>query len=239
MQPDKNYKGIAIGLPCYGAQMEMETRATVSSIRHALAWNRIKSEEYSISLADIVDVRNCILTWFYDGTDFEHLLMIDNDMAFSPDVVFRALDLEKPLVGVVYSKRELQRDANPWPIIVGTPLDTPGSIINGFQRWRYVGGGMMLIHRSLVTEMIQKMPGIVDNFDDAVQPGVTRTIRAFDKLKREDGIVLSEDNSFCERWGRCGGEVWAGVDFPIGHIGRFNYCIQATELLGLKKLHAA
>jgi hypothetical protein len=35
--------------------------------------------------------------------------------------------------------------------------------------------------------------------------------------------------------GRCGGEIWAAVDFPVGHIGRMNFCINPAEHLKLKK----
>jgi hypothetical protein len=64
---------------------------------------------------------------------------------------------------------------------------------------------------------------------------VTRLIRAFDEIKIGSNPAMSEDTSFCERWRRCGGEIWAAVDFPVGHIGRFNFCINPAEHLKLKK----
>lgn len=234
----KNYKGMAIGIPCYGGPIEDETRSSISQVRHHLSWQHVKTMEYSLAMCGIVDARNCMLTWWYDDTDYDHLLMVDRDMQFAPSLVFDAMKLEKPLVGVIYSKRQLPNPGDTiWSTIVGTPEEADQPVVNGFQKWKYVGGGVLLIHRSLVTEMLKKMPELCDFVDvgSHKRTGVTRMIRAFDEIKLDNGIHLSEDNSFCERWRRCGGEVWAGVGYPIGHIGKFNYCIQADELLGLSK----
>ncbi len=228
---------MAIGLPCYGGDFSMETRSSVSAVVKALSWQHAPCEEYALSMGNIADVRNCMLTWWYDATDYDHLLMVDDDMQFAPSLIFKMIEHDKPVTGVIYSKRQIPDNRDPWSIIVGQQdHEADQEIVNGFQRWKYLGAGVLLIKRHVVTDMLKKFPKLSDNIDPGShkRTGVTRIIRAFDEITLDNGVRLSEDNSFCERWRRCGGEIWAGVDYPIGHIGRFNYCIQASELLGLK-----
>ncbi len=237
---EKKWRGMAIGLPCYGGEFSMETRSSISALRNVLSWQHAPSEEYALAMCSIVDARNCMLTWWYDATDYDHLLMVDNDMQFAADLVFKMIQHDKPITGVIYSKRQVPDNREPWSIIVGTPEAGEQEIINGFQKWKYVGAGVLLIKRHVVTDMLKKIPNLSDNIDPGShkRTGVTRIIRAFDEIRLDNGVKLSEDNSFCERWRQCGGEIWAGVDYPIGHIGKFNYCINAAELLGLKKQEA-
>jgi hypothetical protein len=50
-----------------------------------------------------------------------------------------------------------------------------------------------------------------------------RVFQAFESLPDETGVHLSEDLSFCERWRRIGGEIWACVDETITHVGRMAF----------------
>jgi hypothetical protein len=90
--------------------------------------------------------------------------------------------------------------------------------------------------------MLKKFPECNDTIDPGAIGGlgITRMLKLFNKMKDPNGRPLSEDYSFCERWRQCGGEVWCGVDYPIGHIGNFTYGFHMyrkpiPELLGLGK----
>jgi hypothetical protein len=101
----------------------------------------------------------------------------------------------------------------------------------------------MMVSRHVVGTMIGKMPDIVDR-NISGHPGrdslKDRLLRCFDPLLDDRGVKLSEDLAFCERWRRCGGEVWANVNHLIGHIGPFNYCIRYADYLeGKAKEQAA
>ena len=46
----------------------------------------------------------------------------------------------------------------------------------------------------------------------------------FSEITREDGTMLGEDYSFCNRWHSIdGNEIWALVDESIGHVGDMVY----------------
>jgi hypothetical protein len=69
--------------------------------------------------------------------------------------------------------------------------------------------------------MLKKLPEISDDTRSRKSPVVrnlSRLIRAFDPLVVEGGR-LSEDFSFCHRWRKCNGEIWARADKSLTHIG--------------------
>jgi hypothetical protein len=181
---DKSYKGIMIAVPCY-RDLAQETHASLTVLIRFLEKHGIPNSEYLLSMANIAEARNHIITRFYDETDYQHLLMVDDDMQFMPTMIARALNLKKPVVGTVYNKRQLPDQGNAWSSIVGTPLDGEQEIVDGFQQWKYVGGGVLLIDRAVVTEMLKKMPELSDITECAsnTRTGVTRLIRAFDEIK--------------------------------------------------------
>ena len=93
-----------------------------------------------------------------------------------------------------------------------------------------VGFGITLLRRDLVTAMLEKMPELVDTRlalhpagDTLRQAGANRLIRAFEKLDLPERGLVSEDLSFCIRWGQCGGKVWASIGHKISHVGPYDY----------------
>lgn len=239
---DLELKGVLIAAPCYGGDIKMQTHAAISQLRSALSWAKIPNQEYTVDMCDIEDVRNSITTfWFDTQTDFDHLLMIDNDMHFDPNLIVQMMKLNKPLVGVTYHKRQMPTDGNPRSVTIGETLDGPHPIVNGFQQWKYVGGGILLIKRHVIRDMLKKFPELNDTYDPGAISGlgISRMLKPFSKMKDPNGRPLSEDYAFCERWKQCGGEVWCGVEYPVGHIGSFTYGFHLynkpiPELLGLQ-----
>lgn len=196
---------------------------TLKNVPNAICW---------LSAADIAEVRNISLTKWYDQhPEFSHLLFVDADMEFPTALVRDMLDFDNPLTGCFYSRRQLPATA------VGrctSKHDKLADLKDGFLKVAGVGGGVMLIERSMIRTMILHMPEIVDK-EISGHPGVDtlsadkRLIRAFDPFFDERKVKLSEDLAFCERWRKCGGEVWANVNYHIGHIGTFNYKIRYAD----------
>jgi hypothetical protein len=54
----------------------------------------------------------------------------------------------------------------------------------------------------------------------------------FNRLQDADGNLIAEDLSFCDRWRRCGGEIWVLLDEPIFHIGTYDYIGVFMDQLG-------
>jgi hypothetical protein len=109
--------------------------------------------------------------------------------------------------------------------------------VKGFLPASYIGAGVMLIKRTMVTEMLEKMPHLIDALPGVLAKAtplpLTRLLRTFNCILRED-CQLSEDVSFCERWRQCGGEIWANVNHKISHVGPFDFHMRYGGVLEAK-----
>lgn len=233
--------GVLICVPAYGHSICMETAESLFCLAQFMCLNKIPHQLTYMGAADIEEVRNMFLTSWYDGSpQSSHLLFIDTDMHFNPPLIRDMLAFDKPLVGSYYAKRQHPAEA------VGKSLsdDVLSDVKHGFLKVAAVGCGITLIRRDMIDTMLEKMPHIIETDPKAIAGhpcaesikafGGKRIIRAFDKMRDDDGAKLSEDMSFCKRWRDCGGEVWANVEHLVGHIGRFNYAIRYADYLETK-----
>lgn len=215
---------VMVCLPAYGQSVTAQTAESLFKLAQFFTLNQIRHQLSWFSAADIVEVRNLFLTTWYDAyPQFSHMLFIDADMGFEPELIRDMLAFDKPLTGVFYARRSM-------PVsIVGAALKPEHSfpdIKQGHLPAAYIGAGVMLIKRTMISEMLEKKPELIDALPGvlakATDVKLTRLLRAFDTIL-EDDCRLSEDISFCRRWTECGGEIWANVMHKIDHVGPFNF----------------
>lgn len=227
---------IMVVTPAYG---EIFYGPYVHSLIRLLRLFETRKWQYSfsyVSYADIVESRNYLLTQWFDKSNASHLLFVDADMGFPPELVTAMIDFDKPIVGAVYPKRQINLDrvtklaaegepacraiAKSLDFIVRNPRkNSPAQ--KGFIEVEGCGTGIMLIKRSCVEQLLKKMPQLSDAGAKKLSPlakDLDRLIRAFEPLV-VDGARLSEDYSFCHRWRQCGGEVWGSIAHEITHVG--------------------
>jgi hypothetical protein len=226
---------VMVCLPAYGqtnctvtteSLFKLAQFFTLNSIRHQLSW---------YSAADIVEVRNLFLTSWYDcHPQYSHMLFIDADMGFEPELIRDILNFDKPLTGAFYARRQMP------PSVVGAALKEGHAfpdLVSGFLQAAYIGAGVMMIKRSMIKEMLEKKPELIDALPSVLAKAtdlpLTRLIRAFDPIL-EDNRRLSEDISFCSRWVECGGQVWANVMHKIDHVGMFNFHLRYGGIMEKK-----
>lgn len=234
-KPSKHVKGVLICCPAFGEQMNTRTAQSIYNIGQFLTFKGIPNTFFTISAGDIEEVRNIVVTnWYDQHPALSHLLFVDADMEFPVALVADMLAFGEPLVGCFYAKRKFPAQA------VGRAFteNTVDDLTDGFLKVAGVGGGVLLISRHVIQTMIAKLPDIIDR-DVSGHPGNEslgqgRLIRAFDKYRDARGVKLSEDLAFCDRWTRCGGDVWANVNHLIGHIGPHNYAIRYADFLESK-----
>lgn len=222
--------GILICVPAYGQTVAAQTMEAIYTTCQFLTAQGIKNQLTWMSAADIVEVRNLMLTTWYDHySSYSHLLFIDSDMGFKPELIRDMLEFNKPLIGTLYARRQAT------PSTVGVPIgSTSKDIVQGHMLCTGVGMGVTLIHRNVVTEMLKRLPDVNDTVPGVIGKSVphklTRFLRAFDPIK-EPNLRLSEDFSFCHRWRQCGGEVWANVNHRISHVGPFDFAIRYAGVI--------
>jgi hypothetical protein len=228
---------ITIATPAYGEIFYAPYVQSMYRLVRACERQKWNTTFATISYADIVESRNFLLTNWFDKTDATHLLFIDADMGFEPQLVIDMIGLDKPVVGVVYPKRQIDLERLTKLAAEG---EAPRRAINrshdfilrrnarsgavnakGFIEVDGIGAGVMLIRRDCVDTMLKKMPELSDKGAKKSSPlakNLDRLIRAFEPMFVDAGR-LSEDFAFCHRWRQCGGEIWANVTHEITHIG--------------------
>lgn len=235
--------GILICVPAMGQNMCATTALSLYTTAQFLAAKGIHNRMTWYAAADIEDIRNLFITAWYDGhREFSHLLFVDADMGFEPELIRDFIRFDKPLMGCLYAKRKMPAS------IVGTVPEghSINDVVHGFIKATGLGCGVMMISREVITTMLEKMPELSDPIPSSLAEAtpdlkLTRIIRAFDKI-RGGNMRLSEDMAFCHRWQQCGGEVWANVNHRISHVGPFDYAIRYGGVLAAKaegKLEAA
>ena len=164
-----------------------------------------------IGNSDIAGSRAAIVATFY-RSDADVLVFIDDDIFWERGDLIKLIDYPVDLVGGIYPKKT---DPLQWPI---KTLRTDRIDIHndtGLAEVAGLPGGFMKISRNCVEKMIQAYPKktLRSNNDDS-----TEFWPLFDPLDIP-GDRLSEDFSFCERWRRIGGKVWADFEMEMSHIG--------------------
>ena len=195
---------VCIAMPC-NRGVEPQTVNTLFQITERLAREGINSTIYFGLGGTIETARSELAAKFYQSAA-THLLFVDSDVAFAPDLVLRMLACKRPMVACVYPKRSFSGGRTEhFRADAGTftqEIAPDGTIaIAG------CGLGCALITREAIGQMRDAYP------DLAQAEGV---VRLFD-LSRFDGLTWGEDYSFFQRWRDIGGDVRILVDAPMEH----------------------
>ncbi|WP_316861387.1 hypothetical protein [uncultured Cohaesibacter sp.] len=233
---------VGMAMPAYGSNCHVETTKSLIMTTAVLLANKIHSSFMDVDTADIVLSRNFLISnFYYHQKECTHLLFIDNDMSFEPQLIIDMLKLKKDIVGILYPKRSislekfyiLATEGYEFAKAKAHSMDFLGRLDpEQKQEGKFIsvdacGTGIMLISRDAITRMIEKCPYIVDRHHFKKIPAFadlfTEFLTPFNKVITED-LELSEDYSFCHRWREeCGGDIWASYDHPVSHYGNFVY----------------
>jgi hypothetical protein len=169
--------------------------------------------------------RNLLVQEFL-RSDATHLLFVDSDLTFPPDLCERLLATGKPFIGTAYPKRRLDLAAlraglerGEFQTAVALAYDWNLHVINGtvtvsrgLAKVEALPGGFLLIARSVFDLILSR--GAAPLMAGGVDPP-----RAFFRELRSGDSLIDLDYAFCMTHARCGGEAWLYVDAEIGHIG--------------------
>lgn len=176
---------------------------------------------------------------------FTHLLFIDTDMGFPPELIERMFAADLPFVGTIAPQRH--RDLDAWRRAIGqiphpllaefvaadyTPalseIDTSEQATaasrHGLLKARRTGAGIVLLRREVFETMAERCPDLHESEPrpELAEMGVDRPLVRFFKYHRDvfSGVLNGEDLSFSWRWTTyCDGEIWLVADATILHVG--------------------
>lgn len=213
------------------ALVRLSDRLDESGIRHSY---------HTVDGADLVVQRNQLTASFL-ASDCSHLLFIDSDMAFPPNLAHALLAADKAVIGTVYPKRILDvatlrrwLGARAFPDALALTYSWNVRVLgrsvaaeDGVCRVDGLGGGFLLIRRDCFDTLLAQtdVPYVIG---DARRPKV----RAFFRDMPLGDEVLDLDYAFCRRWIDCGGEVWALPSADIHHCGDDRAGVPFARALG-------
>lgn len=210
---------VFVFVPAYRGNITATLFEASHRLMSAMMSKGVPASVGTYSWPDIADLRNMILSVWYDTMPgSSHLLFIDDDMGFPPELILDMLTFNEPVVGVIYPKKSVSR------IWCGSGIEA-GEYRPGFIEVEGVGAGILLIQREAISRMIERYPELIGDYmtvDEMKVVGATRTLRFFDCEETPKGKI-SEDISFCRRWRDIGGVVWANVAYEIQHTGPWTF----------------
>lgn len=231
---------VLVAIPAYGGSVKVQFFMSCIRMQAELAKAGIELQFGTVSFPDITEVRNIFTTIFFDNTSATHLLFIDSDMSFDPKLIIDMINFDQPIVGVVATKKKY-----PIEFVGRASLGDPLSPVefDGFIKVDGAGTGIMLIQRECIAKMLHEMPDIIDPYPIDLHPAaeliraqkLNRLLRPFDSIVNMEIGRLSEDLSFCNRWHRCGGDIWVNISHNIGHIGDHEFVGCYQQFLEMKR----
>jgi hypothetical protein len=182
--------------------------------------------------------RNTLVSQFLLTKEATHLMFIDADIGFEPELVHRMLAFDPDVVGGMYPAKAMRWDI-PAPLKDKEPLNTAvlqyvGKFCQGpelerrgpFATGVYCATGFMLIKRNVIERLVEAHPECAYTPDHVYTP--TQSERTFYALFEcmidpETKEYLSEDFGFCRMWRALGGKIWLDVEGGLVHTGPHDF----------------
>jgi len=230
---------ILVGTPTYNGQLTTNYTGSLLAL-----WSEFDGQlDWKTTSGTLLAWARNTLASLVLASDHTHLLFIDSDIDFPPELIRRMVEFDAPIVSAVCPHRTLDvrrfhSMAREYPdpgaawarsLSFVLELETPPVERNGFYRATRTGTGLMLIKREVFETLRDAHPELyrpaAGSYYEA--QGLKHVLQCFDPGYDADGIAMSEDVSFCRRWEATGGEVWVVYDDTVGHIGPFMFRARA------------
>ncbi len=242
---------LLIATPCFGGMVTTAYLQSMMKTSRRLALDDLPFELRTLANESLITrARNSLVAEFLGRAEFTHLLFIDADIGFDPELIVKMLRFDRPVMAAAYPtkginwervKRLAPRardgahlrdlsmlytvnyvDANDRPVRVKLePVD-------GFVKVPVVSTGFLMIRRDVFETMRALLPesaytNDVAGYDSPHTRGNFYTF--FDTLVHpKSRRYLSEDYGFCYRWVvQCGGEIYLDVEHRLTHYGNLGF----------------
>jgi len=233
---------VFIATPCFGALLHQSYVQSLIALLQHLSAQDIRMTLGLLGHDSLITrSRNTLLARFLDTPEATHLLFIDADIAFDPQMVERMLRADKEVAAGIYPLKVHNWSAPARARVRGgEPLDSApllyvGRLCEGealerdgaFATAVYAGTGFMMIRRDAVLRMVEHYPetryrGIHAHTGTGASAGEGYAL--FDcTIDPETGTYLSEDYTFCHRWRAIGGKIWLDTEGSLTHVGAHDF----------------
>jgi len=136
----------------------------------------------------------------------DDLFFVDTDQDWNPADFFRMLDHDVEVVGAAVPKKSDQEQYNVKMEMTSSVED------NGLVSVLSVGAGFMRISKSALAK-------VWETCQEYQEPHRDQPSRSVFEVKITDGVLYSEDVTFCQKWRDLGGTVWLDPMVNCAHSG--------------------
>lgn len=213
--------------------------ASILSLQAACVQRNISLLIDFIGNESLVERARNILTARFLETDATHMLFVDADIAFHPNTALRLLDADKDVSTAVYPKKGFEWSNVQKKLAAGDkePVQSMGLDYNinianasqpiapnGFVQVLDSATGFMMIKRQVIERMYEHYREELYCVNDIPGQSVKDYVALFAcMIDPPTRRFLSEDYSFCRRYQRLGGEIWADMTTTLAHLGTCLY----------------
>ena len=235
---------VVVATPCYGSLVSTAYMHSIVKLALYASAVRIGLALHTAHDSLITRGRNAMVAEFLANPVATHLLFIDADIGFEPEMVGRFLAFDQDIVAGLYpikgldwnrvAERASIAPATPEQLaeaalrFVGSPFaGAEREEMDGFVTARYAGTGFMLIRRSVIEQLRDAHPELGykhAHVNTLTERTSDHLVDLFSPLiEPETRTYLSEDYSFCHRWRQLGGKVWLDATARLTHVGSYDY----------------
>jgi hypothetical protein len=242
---------LMIATPCYGG---MITTAYFQSMLKTVDFLNRSGIAYEIftkaNESLITRARNAFVAEFMGRKEFSHLLFIDADIGFEPELIGKMLNFNKPVTAAAYPTKGINwervrklaarakdgqhlRDLSMHYTVNFVDADDKPyrvklSIEDGFIKVPLVSTGFLMIRREVFETMRALLPdtSFVNDIPGHDSPHARSNFHTFfDTLVHpKSRRYLSEDYAFCYKWVvQCNGEIYLNVEHRLTHYGTYPF----------------
>ena len=237
---------ILIATPCYGNSV---TTGYLNSIIKVIAMYithpTIRIHIQTLGNESLITrARNTLVAQFLAGS-YSHLLFIDADIEFPPQLIERLVSSDKEIACAVYPRKRIAWEKLPsldvktmstdevqgrlldYNVHLMVPGRTPHKddqfgVIDptGFMQVARAATGFMLIKRGVFDKLRRAYPKLKYVSDDVSERAIADHLWTFfDCGVDERGAYMSEDYAFCDKWSKINGKIYVDVLTGLTHIG--------------------
>ncbi|QAZ66329.1 hypothetical protein [Solidesulfovibrio carbinolicus] len=238
---------LMIGTPAYSGQVTVAYLRAVVSCIGFLDSQGIKTGMLTPSQESLIPrARNLIANEFLRLKEYTHLLFIDADIGFSPELPLKYLEADKDVVCGIYpvkyldidklrciDNKVLSRVAAGASMHYAVKLKPGGrpEPVTGLLPVEYGATGFMMIKRETLERMAAHYPELGYDYSHTNDDNINNVAFFDTAIDVENREYLPEDYAFCKRWTDMGGEIFADVHSVFTHVGSFEFTGNFTAFL--------
>jgi len=211
---------VLLATPCKSGYVTVNYMMSLFGTLRNLQESGIKSQTFLDVGKAGIDLPRSMAASYLLNSEHTHLMFLDDDMAWQPELVTRLLSLDLDIVGVPYRQKSPEIMYNMRVADKLVKAEGHPSLLE----FEDIATGLLLIKKSVFEAMRDKVEWVVDHSTQLKVGMYFRHQVVDDPLANAGGkSYMSEDLYFCRLARESGFKIIAYVDAETAHTGTLTY----------------